>query len=112
MSKILEFGNKLEGILRSHLSCDYTEFGVKSNDKLTKLDWKSPINFALGYKYTQSKRAADVKNEIDYFLGDVLVGDSIEDGITRYEYYGFSDEHEAYKAVENIIDNVEKILRM
>lgn len=45
-NKVLEYANKLEHILRHYLECDYTEFGVKANDNLTRYDWQSPINFA------------------------------------------------------------------
>lgn len=112
MNEIQALGNRLEGILSSYLDCNYNDFGVKSNDYLTKQDWKSPIYFALGYKYAQSKRDADVKREIDYFLGDIFIGQSIEDVIIKYNYYGFLDKDEAYSVVEDIIDNVEKILYM
>lgn len=33
-NKVLEYGNRLEGILRCYLNCEYHEFGVKANDNL------------------------------------------------------------------------------
>lgn len=64
---ILNCANKLEGILRKYLHCNYNEFGVKANDNLIEFDWKSPINFALGYCYAQSNKDPKVKKNIDFF---------------------------------------------
>ena len=110
MNRNLSYGNRLEGILRSYLNCNYCEFGVKSNNNLTTTDWRSPINFALGYRYAQSNNDEDVKKRIEYFLGDELIGFSIEDITKLYKHYGLSDENEAYKKIENIINELEKIL--
>ena len=110
--KVLKYGNKLEGILRSYLNCEYHEFGVKSNDNLTKYDWRSPINFALGYKYAQSNKDENVKRKIEYFLGNVLIGSSISDVVNQYEYYEFSNEDEAYEKVEDIIAEFDKLLKL
>jgi len=110
--KVLKYGNILEGILRSYLKCGYHEFGVKSNDNLTQYDWRSPINFALGYKYAQSNNDEKVKREIEYFLGNVLIGNSISDVINQYEYDDHSNEDEAYEKVENIIAELDKILKL
>lgn len=78
-NKVLEYANKLEHILCHYLECDYTEFGVKANDNLTRYNWQSPINFALGYRYASSNKDPKVKADIDYFLGNVLEGQSIGD---------------------------------
>lgn len=110
-NKVLKYGNKLEGVLRRYLNCGYHEFGVKSNDNLTMKDWRSPINFALGYRYAQSNNDEDVKKEIEYFLGDVLIGNSIDDVIKQLNYWGFKDEDEAYDHIENIINKLEQILK-
>ena len=63
-NKALDLANKLEILLRKYLNCHYTDFGVKANDDLLNRDWKSPINFALGYKYANSTNNQDI---IDYF---------------------------------------------
>lgn len=110
-NRALSLGNRLEGILRGFLDCGYNEFGVKSNDNLTKTDWRSPINFALGYKYAQSNRDENIKREIEYFLGNILVGISIGDVINKYEYYGYPNVDTAYEEVEHIIDEFESILK-
>lgn len=110
--KALEKATKLEGILRGFLECHYGDFGVKANDDLLNQDWKSPINFALGYKYAMSGRNDEVKKEIEYFLGNVLIGKSIADIIKNYENEGLSSEEEAYEKVDEIIDEFEKILKM
>ena len=107
---LLSVANKLEGLLRRYLNCDYTEFGVKANDNLLSYDWKSPICFALGHKYAQSHNDKKTKDEIDTFLGNTLQGQNVSDLVDRYEYYGFDTKEDALKAAENIIKSVEKIL--
>ena len=111
-NQILKYGNRLEGILRRYLNCGYHEFGVKSNNNLTTSDWRSPINFALGYKYAESNNNDNVKKEIEYFLGDVLIGKSFCDVIERLDYYGFENETEAYEAINKIIESFEEIIDM
>ena len=108
MNPVLEKANRLEGILRSFLNCHYTEFGVKANGNLDDNDWKRPINFAWGYKYALSPT---MKEKIDYFLSDVLIGNSIGDILRKYEYYGFNSKNEAYKKIDEIIEELEKILK-
>lgn len=96
--------NRLEGILRKFLSCHYNEFGVKANDTLLKYDWNSGINFALGVLY---ERNPDLKDEINYFLGNVLYfGNSIQDVIDNCE-----DENEGIAKVREIIDKFEVLLK-
>ncbi|WP_188400209.1 hypothetical protein [Sporomusa sp. GT1] len=107
---VLNYANQLEGLLRKYLNCHYTDFGVKANDNLTKSDWKSPINFALGHKYAISNNDPKVKESIDFFLGNDLQGESIGDIIERYEYYGFNNVEDAYKYIKDAIANLEKIL--
>ena len=94
---LLSVANKLEGLLRRYLNCDYTEFGVKANDNLL-------------HKYAQSHNDKKTKDEIDTFLGNTLQGQNVSDLVDRYEYYGFDTKEDALKAAENIIKSVEKIL--
>ena len=107
LNLVLEKANRLEGVLRNFLHCDYTEFGVKANGHLDDNDWKSPINFALGYKYALSPK---MKEEIDYFLGNVLIGNSIGEIVKNYEWYGFNSKSETFKKIDDIIEELEKIL--
>lgn len=76
---VLDLANRLEGILRNYLDCGYDEFGVKANGNLDAGDWMQPIAFALGDKYSSSDRDEDLKEQIDYFLGNTLVGKNISD---------------------------------
>lgn len=109
-NKVLDYATKLENILRHYLGCGYTEFGVKANDNLTRYDWQSPINFALGYRYASSNKASKVKEDIDHFLGNVLVGQSIGDVVEKYEYYGYDSPEAAFEYIENTIEQLRKIL--
>ena len=109
---VLKKANCLEGILRGFLDCHYNDFGVKANNSLTSNDWKSPINFALGFKYALSNKNPEVKKAIDNFLGNILIGKNIADIIENYEYQGLKNKDEAYKKIDEIIDEFEKILKM
>lgn len=109
-SRAVEYANRLEGILRKYLKCHYTEFGVKANDNLLSEDWKSPINFALGFRYASSDMDETVREDIEDFLGNQLIGKSIGDIISRYDYYAYESEEEAYKAIEQIINRLQEIL--
>lgn len=109
-NKVLDYAIKLEGILRRYLQCDYTEFGVKANDNLIKYDWKSPINFALGYRYASSEKDPEVKKKIDNFLGNEFEGQSIGEILEKYEYYGYDSKDAALEYVQKVIDDLEKIL--
>lgn len=106
----LYYANKLEGILRRYLGCEYNEFGVKANDKLTRYDWKSPINFALGFCYASSNKDPKVKEDIDYFLGNELEGQSIGDIVDQYDYYGFDSKEAAFEYIDKTIDRLNEIL--
>ena len=110
MGKPLDLANTLEGILREHLDCHYTDFGVKANDNLLRYDWKSPINFALGHCYALSNHDSNVKEKIDGFLGDTLIGNHIEDLIQHHEYYTLDSEEDAYDRIEYIINELKRIL--
>lgn len=107
---VLNHANKLEGLLRGYLNCHYTEFGVKANDNLLSYDWRSPINFALGYRYASSNNDQHVKEAIDYFLGNELQGQSISDIVEQYEYYGFDSVNEALNYIKHTIENLRMIL--
>ena len=107
---VSDYNRKLEGILREHLSCNYTEFGVKANGHLEE-DWRSPINFALGYKYASSKRNLSIKDQIDYFLGNIIEGNSAKDLVQNFDEYGYESKENALDKVGKIIDEVEKILK-
>lgn len=82
----LKKANRLEGILKRFIGCNSNEFGVKANGNLDCGDWQSPINFALGFKYSKSDKNPEVKEAIEYFLGNVLTGKSIADIIKNCEY--------------------------
>lgn len=110
--EILSCATELEGILRNYLECNRTEFGVKANDKLRSIDWKSPINFALGVCYANSKKDPKVKEEIDFFLGEELEGQSIADVIENYENYGIVSKDAALEKVKTIIGKLKKILEV
>lgn len=109
-NKVLEYANKLEHILCHYLECDYTEFGVKANDNLNRYNWQSPINFALGYRYASSNKDPKVKADIDYFLGNVLEGQSIGDVVEKYEYYGYDSPEAAFEYIDKTIEQLRKIL--
>lgn len=109
-NRALNLARRLEEILRRTLSCHYTEFEVKANDDLLN-DWKSPINFALGYCYAKTNDDPDVKNRITDFLGNDFIGEGINDVIVRFEWHGLKSEEDAYKKIESIIDEVESILK-
>ena len=103
----LKYAMKLEGILCEYLDCNCHEFGVKANFDLVNKDWRGPINFALGYKYANSNNDKNMKKEINFFLGDILLGSSISDLVNQYE-----NKDVAYKRIDEIIVEFEKILKM
>lgn len=107
---VLDCANKLEGILCKYLNCGYNDFGVKANDNLTRGDWKSPVNFALGHRLASSNNDSLVKESIDYFLGNDFQGQSIGDIVERYEYYGFDSINDAYVYINETIDKLSEIL--
>ena len=109
-NKVLSYANRLEDLLRNYLNCHYTEFGVKANNNLTDRDWKSPINFALGYCYASSNDNPEVKKEIEYFLGNELQGKSIGDVVNNYEHYGFTTQEEAYEYIHETLEALRGIL--
>ena len=94
--------NKLEMILRKFLDCNYLEFGVKANDNLLKNDWKSPINFSLGVLYGKKP---ELKDEINNFICNLLIANSIMDFVSQYENRG-----EALFELEKLIIKLEKLL--
>lgn len=109
-NSVSHFASKLEGILRRYLNCGYNDFGVKANDSLSKTDWKSPINFALGHRYASSNDDPTIKENIDYFLGNELQGHSIGDVVEQYEYYGFDSREAAFEYIDETIKKIEKLL--
>lgn len=109
-NRVESSANRLEGLLRNYLDCHYLDFGVKANDGLTIRDWRTPIAFALGHKYKSSNNSPEVKEKIDYFLGNTIMGNHISDLVKEYEYYGFESQEKAYEAVDNIINSLEEIL--
>lgn len=109
--KVIDIGNRLENILKEFLNCEYNDFGVKSNDNLCNSDWKSPINFALGYRYALSNQDPSVKESIDYFLGNSFIGENIGDVIHEHLYYGLDTKEDAISKVNSIIDELENILK-
>lgn len=109
-NRVLNYANKLEGILRQYLNCGYNDFGVKANDNLASDDWQSPINFALGCRYGSSNKDPQVKEDIDYFLGNELQGQSIGDVVEQYEYYGFETKEAAFKYIDETIERLKEIL--
>lgn len=110
MSDIMAFAIRLESLLRNYLNCDYTEFGVKANDRLSSIDWRTPIAFALGYRYGQSNFDSEVKETIDFFLGNEFWGNNISDIITNFSEYGFASQEDAYDYVEGTINRLSEIL--
>ena len=110
MERFIQLANRLEGILRKYLDCDYTEFGVKSNGNLDSGHWKEPINFALGYRYAISRNDSDKKQDIEKFRGNLLEGENINDLIKNHDCYGLSSKDKALDKVEEIIDEFERIL--
>lgn len=82
ISPSLEVANKLENILRSYLDCHYNDFGVKANNNLLNIDWKRPINFALGVYYERNKDFKyknDLKQNIHSFIEKISDYNSVED---------------------------------
>lgn len=100
--ELLNQANRLEGILRKFLNCNYNEFSVKANDNFLKYDWRSPINFALGFLYAKNP---DLKTEIENFLGNILYGDNIQNVIEEN-----NDFEKGLKEVEKIITALDKLL--
>lgn len=106
-----ELSNQLESMLKKFLNCYYNDFGVKSQ-RLFQNDWKSPINFVLGYKYAVDRRQ-EVKNDISYFLGNTFIGENINDLIMNFEKYGFKSKNEVIEYIEKeIILELNRILDM
>lgn len=110
MNNVLMYANLLEGILTKYLDCHWGNFGVKANGCLDNGDWRSPINFALGYKYAESGRNKKIKDEIENFTGNILKGKNMEEIVQNYEQFGYSSEKEAYKYLEEAIKKLDKIL--
>ena len=107
---VLHYATKLENILRQYLNCGYNDFGVKANGKLADKDWRSSINFALGCRYGSSNQDPKVKEDIDYFLGNELEGQSIGDIVEQYEYYGFDTKEAAFEYIDKTIERLREIL--
>ncbi|EHO79962.1 hypothetical protein [Fusobacterium ulcerans] len=110
MNNTLEYANRLEELLCRYLKCSFEDFGIKANNNLLIHDWKSPINFALGYAYAASGNNKELKMKIDYFLGNILKGESIEKLIENYEYHGYTCEEDAFNYINSTIEALEKIL--
>ena len=108
-NRCLLLGNRLEGILRGFLDCGYNDFGVKSNSNLTSDDWRKPVFFALGYLYCRSEKSPKTKDDIENFI-DNFKGQSIEDVVGRYEYFGFESQDEAFQYVEDEINELKNLL--
>lgn len=109
LNTIRNCANKLEVVLKNYLNCNFSEFGIKSNGCLDKTDWKSPINFALGYKYAESNKNPKIKDEIENFLY-TLKGSNIQEIIYKHEQFDFSSKEEAVEYVLNTINKLENIL--
>lgn len=107
---ILDYANKLERLLEKYLDCDYHDFGVKANGHLADEDWKSAINFALGYRYATSDKNEKMKDDINYFLGNELIGKNMSDLIHNYEHYAFDSKDAVYDYIEDTINKLENIL--
>lgn len=126
MQEGLKIANRLEGILTKYLDCNWSNFGVKANNDLLRYDWKSPINFALGVSYERNRY---LKNDIDLFLGNTLMYNSIEDVIDttiKEELENINEEETTEKELQEIrekgykkgleiankiIDELEKLLK-
>lgn len=107
----LVLATKLERILSNYLKCEFNDFGIKANDNLLKYDWKSPVYFALGYKYGKSNNAPKVKEIIDNFR-EIFIGDNLIDAIEEFKSNNLnSTDEEAYQKIENIINELQKILK-
>ena len=111
MEDLAILAQRLEGILRNHLGCHYTDFGVKGNDNLLKYDWKSPVNFALGHRYALSDHDIKVKDDINDFLGNRFIGQHIMDVVDNYEYHGLNSREEAGERVETLINEIKELLQ-
>lgn len=106
-----DLSNQLESVLRDFLNCHYNDFGVKAQ-WLFQYDWKSPINFVLGYKYAVDERQ-EVKEDISYFLGNTFIGENINDLIANFEKYDFNSKNEVIEYIEKqIILELNRILDM
>ena len=103
----LELANRLEGVLKNYIHCDYTELGVKANDDLLK-DWRLPIGIALGCKLTSCDGSDRFK--INQFCGS-LQGAGIRDILEKHEYYGYESQDVAFNYIEKKIDELENILK-
>lgn len=112
MNELLMRADRLEGILRGYLNCNYVDFGVKANGGLDTSDWIGPINFALGYKYKEANLNPAVKERIDDFLGNRFYGGCINDLLSNLDYYNFESVDDALDEVDAIIDEVEDILNL
>lgn len=110
MNRVSEYADELEGLLCKYLNCGYHEFGVKANNNLTTYDWQSPIYFALGHLYGVSGNNGTLRNQINDFLGNKLMGKSIGDVVEKYEYYGFESTDEAFNYIENTIKALRNLL--
>ena len=110
MFEILERANKLERVLRDYLQCNYTDFGVKANGRLDTQDWLSPVNFALGFKYAESGSNSDVKEWINDFLGNRFYGLNMNDLVSNFDEYGFKTKEKALEYIDDIIEELTRIL--
>ena len=109
-NKYADKANALEGILRNYLKCHYLDFYVNANDYLSDVDWRTAIIFALGFCYAKSDSNADVKDKINTFIGETLIGNSIADLVNNHERYEFNSDEEAFERVDSIIDELQGIL--
>ena len=107
---VQKYANTLERCLANYLKCNYNDFGIKANDYLLCEDWKSPINFVLGYIYAKSNNNSEKKEEIEYFRGDILKGKNIYDLLKNYEYYCFESKDKVFEYLQKVIDELEKIM--
>lgn len=112
MDNISLYAMKLESILRDYLKCGYNDFRVKANDWLKDTDWSSAVYFALGCKYGELGKSEEVKEKIDYFLGNDFWGDSITDIVINFNSYGFVSKESAYEYINNTINKIDKLLKL
>ena len=108
---VLELSIRLEGVLRTYLHCEYSDFGVKANGNIDSGTWKNPIWFALGHRLGKSGNDEKLKNEIDFFLDNELIGKNIGSIINDYAQEGFDSREEAIEEVERLIDEIERLLK-
>ena len=61
-------------------------------------------------KYGKSNNDPKVKETIDNFL-EIFTGNSINDIVKNFEYYNLNSTKEAYQKIEDIINELEKVLK-